>query len=137
VNFNAATVVKVDGQAAKASDLKTGLKAIAVGEHISLGTAVTEIRAYTPKPAQTRPSPAAQGSVSGTITQVSDSRMTLQFGNGQTIAVNFNAATVVKVNGQAAKASDLKVAMRALAIGQHISLGTPVSEIRAYALANK
>ncbi|MCX6995993.1 MAG: hypothetical protein NTV49_02650 [Kiritimatiellaeota bacterium] len=82
------------------------------------------------------PVPVAQaagtGGLSGTITQVGANSISIQPNKGQPIAVNYNSATVVKVNGQVAKASDLKVGMTAMVIGQHISMGTPITEIRAY-----
>jgi RNA polymerase sigma factor (sigma-70 family) len=128
VALNGATVVKVNGQASKAADLKVGMKALVFGQQ---GQPATEIRSYTPQPPTTHPSPspAPQPNVAGTITQVGEGSVTIQPGTGQAVVVPLNSATVVKVGGAAAKATDLKVGMRAYAF---VPQGQPATEIRAY-----
>ena len=135
IKMNDATVVKVNGQVAKASDLNVGMNAMVIGQHLSLGNPATEIRAYTPKPA-TNPS-AQPGGVRGTITQVGSDSVSIKISNGKVITIKMNDATVVKVNGQAAKASDLNAGMNAMVIGQHLSMGNPATEIRAYTPTTK
>ena len=71
-------------------------------------------------------------SMTGTLTQVGATSISIQFGSGDPIAITINGATVVKVNGQLATAADLQVGMRAMVIGNHLSLGQPATEIRAY-----
>jgi preprotein translocase subunit YajC len=132
VAFNDATVVKVNGQVAKATDLQAGMKAVVFGQHISRGQAINEIRAYAATPPAPTP-PAQQGGFSGTITATGADSVMIQPAKGQPLAVKFNDATVVKVNGQVGKAADLQAGMKIIVFGQHISLGTPVTEIRAYA----
>jgi RNA polymerase sigma factor (sigma-70 family) len=136
VTINAATVVKVNGKVATAADLQVGMRAFAVGDHLSVGQPATEIRAYTPKPQGTGTTPPAApqpGGLAGTITQIGDTSVSIQpNGNGNPIAITINAATVVKVNGKVATAVDLQVGMRAMVIGQHLSMGQPATEIRAY-----
>ena len=58
--------------------------------------------------------------------------VSIKLGNGQVVTIKINDATVVKVNGQPATAADLKVGMNAMVIGQHLSMGNPATEIRAY-----
>ena len=80
---------------------------------------------------------AQPGGVPGTITQVGSDSVSIKLGNGQIITIKMNDATVVKVNGQAAKASDLSAGMNAMVIGQHLSMGNPATEIRAYTPTTK
>ena len=80
---------------------------------------------------------AAQPGVSGTITQVGSDSVSIKISNGKVITIKMNDATVVKVNGQAAKASDLNAGMNAMVIGQHLSMGNPATEIRAYTPTTK
>ena len=135
IKINEATVVKVNGQAVKAADLKADMKAMVIGNHLSAGNPATEIRAYTPQSATTPPT--KPGGVSGIITQVGGNSVSIKLGNGQVVAININDATVVKVNGQAGKAADLQVGMKAMVIGQHLSRGNPATEIRAYSPKTK
>ncbi len=66
--------------------------------------------------------------VTGSITQVGSDSVSLKRSNGKVITIKINDATVVKVNGQAATAADLKVGMNALVLGQHLSMGNPATE---------
>ena len=143
VTINEATVVKVGGKVATAAELKVGIRAAVVGQHISMGQPATEIRAYlptTPTTSSTRPAsgtaPASSTApaLTGTITAVTSGSVTIQPSSGKpiTITITINDATVVKVGGQVATAADLKVGMRAAVVGQHLSMGQPATEIRAY-----
>ncbi len=128
--INDATVVHVNGQAAKAADLKAGMKARVIGvifHPISPGDLVTEIRAYTPQP--------ATSALWGTITEVGRGGLSLKLGNGQVVAVKTNKGTVVSVNGQVAKAADIKAGMKATVIsvvGPGLAPGGTATEIRAH-----
>ncbi len=125
VTLNDATVVKVNGKVATAADLKVGM-------HIAVfaqpNSPATEIRAYTPTPPTTKPSQPLGNNVSGLVTAVTDSSITIQPNNGSATTVSLNTSTIVKVNGAVASASDLKAGMRAIAF---FSVGQ-ASEIRAY-----
>lgn len=130
IKVNNATVVKVDGKAVKLADLKAGMSTMVIGEHLSQGNPAKEIRAYTGQHGTSQP--AHTGGVTGTITQVGSGSITIKLSNGHVAEIKFNDATVVNVNGQAAKATDLKVGMRTAITGEHLSLGNPAKEIRAY-----
>jgi preprotein translocase subunit YajC len=139
VKLNDSTVVKVVGKpVASAADLKVGMRAIALGQHLSLGQPATEIRAY-PSPAGTgqtnQPASRAAPAVgmTGTITEVGTNSIALKAGNAPAVTVKIAAATVVRLAGKpVASVADLKVGMRALALGEHLSTGQPATEIRAY-----
>lgn len=138
VNYNSSTVVKVNGKAATADDLKVGMHAGISGQHLSLGNPATEIRAYTPS-TSTRPTSATPPSSTstkptlfGTITAVSDSTVTIQITGGNQFTVTINDATVVIVSGKTVTAADLKVGMHAGIFGQHLSEGQPATKIYAY-----
>jgi len=73
--------------------------------------------------------PSEQGSVSGAITAIGEGTITLQPSSGPAAVVAVNDATVIKVNGKAGTLADLKVGMRAIALG---ASGKPATEIRAY-----
>jgi RNA polymerase sigma factor (sigma-70 family) len=126
---NESTVVKVNGHPAHSSDLKVGMRAIAF---VNQGTPATEIRAYHINPAATRPAAQnpSQNKVYGAVTVVDANSMTLD-NNGKSVIVAFTAATVFKIQGKPAEASDLSVGMRAIAFLTSEASPTAI-EIRAY-----
>lgn len=129
VTINESTVVRVNGKAAKASDLKVGMNAAASGTE---GNVASEIVAYMPgTTSQPAPTTAPAGTrVYGKITAVGGSSITLHNGEkNKDYTVTFNETTVIRVNGQAAKAADLKVGMNAGASGTE---GNAAREIVAY-----
>ncbi len=129
VAFNDATVVTIEKNPGKTSDLKVGMHA---GAWVKQGQPATKIFAYTPKanpttkPASTEPKP----DVFGTITKIGDGSMTLQpYKSETTVDVAFNDSTVVIIGKEAAKASDLKVGMHAAA---WVKGSNPATKISAY-----
>jgi preprotein translocase subunit YajC len=141
VKVNEATVVKVSGKSATGiSDLKAGMRAMVLGEQLATGQAATEIRAYPPpagasQPGQPAPKPAQPAALVGIITEVGNDTVSIKPANGPAVAIKISPTTVLKVGGQPATgASDLKVGMRAVAFGEHLSTGQAAMEIRAYAL---
>lgn len=125
VALGGATVVKVNGQVAQVADLKTGMSAIAFGEQ---GKPATEVRAYAPRPPSTT-SPAIQPSVYGNLAQIADGKIIIEKKDKSSSVVMIDGTTVVKVNGKAAAASDLKVGMVVIAQG---AADKPATEVRAY-----
>jgi hypothetical protein len=72
--------------------------------------------------------------VGGTITGVGPDSVSLSLEHGQTATVKINSSTVVKVMGKVVSGpSELKPGMRAMVLGEHLSVGQPATEIRAYA----
>jgi molybdopterin-binding protein len=67
--------------------------------------------------------------VFGTVTKLGDGSMTLQGSNNTQTVVAFNSGTIVLISGSAAKASDLKVGMRAAA---WVKASKPATKIYAY-----
>ena len=130
VAFNSATVVIIDKNTAKASDLKAGMHAAA---WVKGSNPATKISAYMPKSNTPTSSPASTDSkpdVFGTITKVSDGSITLQpYKSDSTVVVAFNDATVVIIEKNAAKATDLKVGMHA---GAWVKGSNPATKISAY-----
>ena len=102
VKINSATVIKVLGKPVSGSfRTKTGMSAIAIGDHLSMGQPATEIRAYPPHPtSQTHPpgpNPAQPGGVAGIIAEVGSDNISLKLDHGETVTVKINSATVIKV----------------------------------------
>ena len=124
VSVNAGTVFQVNGKAGQLADVKAGMRAYAFGRE---GQPATEVRAYTPRPHATRP--AAPKGVSGIVTAVGESSVTIQPHTGEAVTVAVNAATVYKVGSKGASLSDVKVGMRCGALGEP---GQPAKEVHAY-----
>ncbi len=125
VALDGATVVKVNGQAAKVSDLKAGMSAIAFGEQ---GKPATEIRAYAPRSPSTTPPP-SQPSVYGNIGEIEGGKITIEKKGQPSVTAAFDGTTVVKVNGKVATAAELKAGMIIIALG---AADKPATEVRAY-----
>ena len=130
--LTSATVTKVDGKVVGAGDIKTGMTAIVFATD---GKTATEVRAYTPKPTTQPPTtqppttqpPAAAGQT-GTITQVSNDRVTLQ-SSIHTVSFALTPATVIHLDGKPAAIADLKADLSAIVISTD---GTTATEVRAY-----
>lgn len=137
LKFNSGTVIKVMGKPVEgASALQPGMKAFVAGDHLSLGQPATEIRAYPPSTESGQSSggnSAHTGGMSGIIASIGNGEISLKLNNGQTFTFKFNGSTVFNVSGKSgAGASALQPGMRAYVMGNHLSLGQPATEIRAY-----
>jgi len=124
VTVDANTVIKIDNVVKSAADLKIGLYAGAWGT----GTQATEVRAFTPKPANPAP-PAGTTQIAGggLITNLAATSVTI---TRSTVAktVTINANTVIKIDDVVKTAADLKNGLYAMAWGKD----GVASEIRAY-----
>lgn len=125
VALGAATIVKVNGQVAQVAELKTGMPAIAFGEQ---GKPATEIRAYAPRLPSGKP-PASQPSVFGNLAQIDGGKITIEKKDKSSSVVMIDGTTVVKVNGKAATAAELKAGMVVIA---EAAADKPATQVRAY-----
>jgi hypothetical protein len=126
VTIDKATVIKVDDMAADAGALKVGMDAAAFTED---GKPATEIRARSPRPRLLSPGGGSLRAVTGLVSRVDASSITVQPRNVSPVILPIAATTVVSVDDKPAGASDLKAGM---SVGVLFMPDTPAAAIFAF-----